>query len=87
MRLFEVSKGDYILGVGRGGSMGNAITEERYNAVIASISNKPAAGGTIDYRLRTDLTWEPYEIEPPDPDPELDEVEALEILLGEGGAE
>ena len=81
MRYFEVIENGYILAIGQGS--GNIeIDEDRYNAILDIIHNKPAATDTTDYRLKTDLTWEPYEIDPPDPDPELDDSDALDILLG-----
>ena len=46
------------------------------------IHNKPPATETIDYRLKTDLTWEQYEKETPAEEEELTAEEALDILLG-----
>lgn len=81
MRYFEVQKDGYILGVGKG-LFGTEIDESRYNAVLAALPLKPPATETTDYRLKLDLTWEPYPIDPPDPDPELDDSELLDILMG-----
>lgn len=82
MRYYKSIIASYIAGIGTGAGNGTEITESEYNAILDIIHNKPAASETTDYRLKTDLTWEPYEIEPPDPDPELDDSDALDILLG-----
>lgn len=61
------------------------ITEAEYNEILSVIRDKPKGTDTTDYRLREDLTWEEYEVEPPDPDPDIDDAELLNILMG--GAE
>lgn len=81
MRYYELIDNGYITAIGTGAG-GTEITEAEYNTILDIIHSKPAATDTTDYRLRTDLTWEPYDIDPPDPDPELDDSEALSILLG-----
>ena len=80
MRFFKYTNDDYLLGIGTGNG-GTEITETEYNDILAVIRNKPARTETVDYRLKTDLTWEEYEHEP-DPEPELTAEEALDILLG-----
>ena len=75
----QISDG-YIVCIGTGG--GTEITESEYNTILSVIRNKPPATETTDYRLREDLTWEAYPIDPPDPDPEIDDTELLEILMG-----
>jgi len=67
------------VGVGMGGT---EISEAEYNTILSVIHNKPKATETIDYRLKEDLTWEAYEVEPPDPDPDIDDLTAFEILMG-----
>lgn len=84
MRYFEVVSDGYINGVGTG-AMGKEITEGRYNDILSVLPLKPPHTATTDYRLREDLTWEEYEVEPPDPDPEIDDAEVYAILFG--GAE
>lgn len=81
MRHYKAIEGGYILAIGTGGGY-EEITAAEYDEIMAVIQDKPAATDTTDYRLKTDLTWEAYQIEPPDPDPELDEAEALAIILG-----
>ena len=62
MRYFKQISDGYILAVGTGAG-GTEITETEYNQILAVIRAKPAASGTTDYRLKEDLTWEPYTIE------------------------
>lgn len=70
-----------VIGIGAGGT---EITEAEYNAILAVIRNRPAAEGK-GYRLKTDLTWEAYDL-PPEPEPsdadELSDAEALNVILG-----
>lgn len=81
MRSYKSVFGGYILSVGTGNG-GTEITEDEYNEILSVIHNKPKATDTTDYRLREDLTWEAYPIEPPDPDPDIDDAELLNILMG-----
>ncbi len=85
MRYFKAISDGYIMTVGPGNG-GEEITEAEYNTILEIIQSKPAVTETTDYRLREDLTWEEYPIDPPDPDPEIDDAEVYEILFG-GGAE
>ena len=84
MRYYKMISDGYILSIGTGNG-GEEITKAEYDETLSVIHNKPAATETTDYRLREDLTWEEYQIDPPDPDPEIDEAEVYEILFG--GAE
>lgn len=81
MDYFKTTNGNYILSVGTGAG-GEEITETEYNEIMSAIQNKPQATETTDYQLKTDLTWEPYEIEPIE-EPDIDDAEALNIILGE----
>ena len=73
----------YITSVGTGGKGGTEVSESEDNMILEAIHAKPEATGTTDYRLRDDLTWEAYEVEPPEPaEDELNDAEALEIILG-----
>ena len=83
MRFYKIIDNEYIpmIGIGNGGV---EIAEEEYNDILAVILAKPQATETTDYRLRTDLTWESFDITPIDPeDEEITEDEALSILMGE----
>ena len=80
MRFYKQTDSNYILAIGTGNGS-TEITESEYNEILTVIQNKPQATTTTDYRLKTDLTWEAYEVEPiPDPEPEPQEI--LDILLG-----
>lgn len=81
MRYFEVIENGYILAIGQGNGH-IEIDEDRYNTILSVIRSKPPRTETTDYRLKVDLTWEPYEVEPPDPDPDIDDSELLDILMG-----
>lgn len=73
----------YILGVGLSDS-GN-IDEAEYLRLSGILDAMPEAPEGFYYALRdSDEEWELVEI-PVDPDPEIDDAEALEILMG--GAE
>lgn len=81
MKYYELNVNGYIISVGDS-RCGEEITRERYAAVVDALRNKPPRTETTDYRLRVDLTWEAYPVDPPDPDPEIDDTELLEILMG-----
>lgn len=81
MRYWKSENDGYISTVGTGDG-GVEIVKAEYDNIMTAISNKPQSTDTRGYRLKTDLTWEEYQIEPSD---EIDDSEALEILLG--GAE
>lgn len=83
MRFYKQTADGYITAIGTGAG-GTEITESEYNEIMTVIHNKPEATDTTDYLLKTDLTWEAYEVEPVT-DPDIDETEALDIILG--GAE
>lgn len=83
MRHYKQVSGEDILAVGMGTGY-TEITEAEYNAILAVIRNRPAAEGK-GYRLKTDLTWEAYDL-PPAPEPsdgdELTDAQALNMILG-----
>ena len=82
MRFYKNIDNGYITAIGTGGG-GVEITETEYGQIMAVIQNKPSRTETKDYRLKLDLAWEEYD-RPPDPEPEdVDDEEALGILLGE----
>lgn len=83
MRYYKVINNGYIhmVGIGAGGT---EITESEYNEIMSAIHSKPETAETLDYQLKDDLTWESFEVEPVT-DPDIDEIEALDIILG--GAE
>lgn len=84
MRHYKQIFGDYVLAIGSGS--GNVeITETEYNDILDIIRSCPTPPDGKGYRLKTDLTWEEYDL-PPEPAPsdedELSEAETLDILLG-----
>lgn len=83
MRYNKQTFNNYILAIGTGYG-GTEITEAEYNDIMAIIQSCPAAEGK-GYRLKTDLTWEEYDL-PPEPEPsdddELSNEEAFNILIG-----
>ena len=83
MRYSKIVIDGYIVGLGAQECCSN-ITEAEYNDIMAIIQSCPKAEGK-GYRLKTDLTWEEYDL-PPKPEPsdedELSDAEALNILLG-----
>lgn len=84
MRYFvQYGKKNHIIAIGTGAG-GTEITKVEYDKIMAIIQNRPSADGK-GYRLKTDLTWEAYDL-PPEPEPsdedELSDTQALNILLG-----
>lgn len=60
------------------------ITEDEYNEILIAFRNKPLRTETTDFRLRENLTWEEYP-DVPDPDPDVNDVDLVEILMGGAG--
>ena len=84
MRYYKQIENGYILAIGTGGG-GVTITEAEYNQIMSVIQQKPPRTETIDYRLTENLTWEEYEVPPEPPEGDIDDTEALNILLGRDG--
>ena len=82
-RYYKYVHDGYISGIGVGAT-GTEIEEEEFNTILSVIHAKPARTDTTDYKLREDLTWEPYPVDPPSD--EIDAEEALAIIMG-GDAE
>ena len=81
MRYFKIIENGYIKAIGTGLG-GTEMDQSAYTLILAEIRNKPPRTDTTDYRLTAELEWEAYTVPPPDPDPELDGEEALDILMG-----
>lgn len=84
MRYYKNIADDYIISIGTGAG-GEEITESVYNELRGIIANRPTdAPEGYGYRLKTDLTWELYELPPMPPieedATEEDYQEALEAL-------
>lgn len=80
MDYYKQIDNGYIMSIGTGGH-GTEITEQEYNTILSVIANKPTPTESVDYRLKADLTWERYEVEPVEEDATAEEV--LAILTGE----
>ena len=80
MRFFKQISDGYIITTGTGGG-GTEITEEEHEAILSAVGTIPHKDG-YGYMLREDLTWEEYQLDPPDPDPEIEDDELLNILMG-----
>lgn len=83
MRYYKQISDNYIVAIGSGPG-GTEIAEAEYNEIMSIIQNRPQTEGK-GYRLKTDLTWEEYDL-PPEPelsdDDEISTDEALDIMLG-----
>lgn len=82
MRHYKTIVNGYITAIGTGGG-GTEITEAEYNTIMGIIQQKPPRTETTDYHLTENLTWEEY-TRPPDPEPEVEGEELLDILMGGG---
>ena len=82
MRYGKIVIDGYICAVIIGGGM--EIAEGEYNAILAKVQSIPTAPDGYEYRLRSaDLEWVPVEL-PTEPEAELTDEEAMNILLGGG---
>ena len=82
-RYYKQTDDVYILAVGVGVG-GVEISADEYSEILSIIQNRQIADGK-GYRLKTDLTWEEYDLPPapePSDDDELSNEEAFNILLG-----
>ena len=86
IEFYKVVSGNYIDGFGTNGPDSvTGITESEYEQLQTVFAERPTPPEGFGYLLRDDpLEWVLVEIQP-EPDPDLDDEEALEILLG--GAE
>lgn len=87
MTYFKIVSGGYIVSIGSYDGELNSpvaaiITKAQHDEIATIYASKPAATETTDYRLREDLTWEEYPVDPPDPDPDMDDAEAFQYLFG-----
>ena len=83
VRYYKQTSDNYISAIGTGAG-GTEVTKVEYDEIMAIIQNRPSADGK-GYRLKSDLTWEEYDL-PPEPEPsdedELSDAEALNVILG-----
>lgn len=84
MNYRKVVINGYILGIGETMADGN-IGSEEYARLTDIFSTMPEAPEGFSYILREDEAWELVEREPEPTDPDLDDSEALSLLLGGDG--
>ena len=82
MRFYKQIIDGYITAIGTGDGGGDVISVEEYNNIMNIIHNVPHNEGK-GYKLKTDLTWEEFDVEPIEEDEELSPEEIASILLGE----
>ena len=81
MVYYIYSDDTYILGLSTNDSdIGGNCTAEEYAEVQNALRNAPTPQDGYGLRLRTDLTWEEYEL-PPEPEPEPSEEEDMRMAL------
>ena len=80
VRKYRKDSNGYLIMVGTGNG-GTEITEQEYSEILDVLKTKPQGTETTDYRLKSDLTWEAYTIEPVEPQPTAEEI--VNILTGE----
>lgn len=78
-RYFKIVKNGYIEAISTYGGT-HEISEDEYNNLMQIASTAPVTEGKR-YRLKTDLTWEAYDIDPVEESPTAEEL--LDILTGE----
>lgn len=80
--FYKVVVDGYVDGFGTNGpDNATGITEAEYHALSEMFAARPTAPEGYDYLLQDDpLEWVLVELPPDDPD--VDDAEALEILLG-----
>ena len=69
-----------MIGIGQGGT---EITESEYNQIMDIIQTRPTPPDGKGYHLKTDLTWEEYDL-PSEPDtPEEEQTDAEKLADAE----
>lgn len=83
MKYYKQIEDNYIISININGG-GDEVNVDEYYNILSTIRNRPQIEGK-GYKLKTDLTWEEYDLpstpEPSDED-ELSDTEALNIVLG-----
>lgn len=79
MRYYKLTDNSYLIQIGTGYG-GEEITLEEYQKINEIIKTAPIAPDGYNYRLKTDLTWELYELSVAEE--VLSAEEALSIILG-----
>lgn len=73
MAYFKIVLNDYVVSIGTyngelNSPIANVITKAEYDSIVSIYANRPRRTETTNYRLKADLTWESYEVEPPELD-------------------
>ena len=63
MRYYKQIGNGYLISIGTGNGH-EEITAEEYGNILTIIKSRPTAEAGYGYRLKTDLTWELYELPP-----------------------
>ena len=58
----KIVNGSYIIGLSE--MSGEDITSEEQGEILSAINSRPSPSAGCSYRLKTDLTWEEYELPP-----------------------
>ena len=82
-KYFRVIEEDYIVLIGTG-SGDDEISKEEYETILSVIHNRPTADPGYTYKLRTDLTWELWEVPVVEVDEEATEADYLAALAALG---
>lgn len=62
MRKYKEIENGIIVSIGESLTNGTTISDEEYNTILSKIHNKPIADSGYDYQLKSDLTWELFEV-------------------------
>lgn len=79
----KIVNNGYIIGLSE--ITGEDISAAENESILTAIESRPTPQAGYSYRLKTDLTWELYELQPepePSDEDEISTDEALNILLG-----
>lgn len=77
---YKIVQDNYILSIGIGSGIGEAIEEIEYLNILSVINSRPESVEGIDYKLNTDLQWESFEV--PIQEKQISPENALNIILG-----
>ena len=82
MAFMVCESNGYILGIGKNQAESGGVSESKYNQISELFKNKPSDTDEYQFKLRSDtLEWERVPIEP-EPSEDVDDSEALDIILG-----
>lgn len=79
----KIVNNGYIIGLSE--ITGEDISAAEKESILTAIESRPTPQAGYSYRLKTDLTWEAYDLSPepePSDEDEISTDEALNILLG-----